>query len=54
MNTRTLSLKLLGSVMAIAALSTLSGCVVETRRPTRAVYVETVRTPPRTVYVRGY
>ena len=41
MNLRTLSLKVLGSLLAIAALSSLSGCVVTARtRPVRAhVYV---------------
>jgi hypothetical protein len=60
MNAHKIGLKVLGSVLAIAALSSLSGCVV-TARPVRArtVYVEPARPvvvvqPARTVYVRGY
>jgi hypothetical protein len=50
-------LKILGSLVAVAALSTLSGCVLETRTvPARAVYVEPARTvyvaPSRAVYVQ--
>ncbi len=41
MNLRTISLKILGTLVAIAALSSLSGCVVTARtRPVRTtVYV---------------
>jgi hypothetical protein len=59
MNARKIGSKVLGSVLAIAALSSLSGCVVVARPvPSRTVYVETRRpvyvAPARPVYVRGY
>jgi hypothetical protein len=60
MNARKIGSKVLGSLVAIAALSSLSGCVVATRPvPSRTVYVENRRPtvvvqPARTVYVRGY
>jgi hypothetical protein len=52
MNARTIGLKVLGSLLTITALSTLSGCVVWTR-PGRAVYVEPAGyvAPGRAVYV---
>ncbi len=67
MTAHKIGLKALGSVMALAALTTLSGCVVEARtmpargyyrEPTRTVYVEPTRPvyvePARSVYVRRY
>jgi hypothetical protein len=48
MNAWTIGSKVVGSLVTLAALSTLSGCVVEARpMPARAVYVE----PSRAVYV---
>jgi hypothetical protein len=56
---KTIATKILGSLLAVTALSSLSGCVVDARPyparsvyygPTRTVYVE----PVRPVYVRRY
>jgi hypothetical protein len=55
MNAHKIGLKALGSLAAIAALSTLSGCIVVARPvPARGVYVEpsgVYVAPSRTVYV---
>jgi hypothetical protein len=56
---KTIATKIIGSLLAITALSSLSGCVVDAGPyPARSVYYGRARTvyvePVRPVYVRRY
>ncbi len=56
---KTIATKILGSLLAVTALSSLSGCVIDARPyPARSVYYGPTRTvvvePVRPVYARRY